>query len=306
LWLLVFTGEIGAYDLQRVSAYVALLELALALATSSFMARIARAIGGRLAGADASPETQATRALEELRTALGSAVATLQIESQSGIQRLRVACPAGMVGGEADAGAFRVVLVKRSERHYTTTVSLGRNESLQFTPRDHAVTAAATELFDVWASAVFDAAHTRRERRAAPRGFAELLQRAAREALERGSPVTVVILLIREAASLPGSTQQWVAGIRGQLRASDVAGMFGEGEIGLLMHETGPDQAREVAARLREVVGGEPGDQAILVGVASRMPGQGSVESIVQEARADAVAGTRRRQLSDSPHGVNR
>lgn len=306
LWLLVFTGEIGAYDLQRVSAYVALLELALALATSSFMARIARAIGGRLAGADASPETQATRALEELRTALGSAVATLQIESQSGIQRLRVACPAGMVGGEADAGAFRVVLVKRSERHYTTTVSLGRNESLQFTPRDHAVTAAATELFDVWASAVFDAAHTRRERRAAPRGFAELLQRAAREALERGSPVTVVILLIREAASLPGSTQQWVAGIRGQLRVSDVAGMFGEGEIGLLMHETGPDQAREVAARLREVVGGEPGDQAILVGVASRMPGQGSVESIVQEARADAVAGTRRRRLSDSPHGVNR
>jgi hypothetical protein len=133
-----------------------------------------------------------------------------------------------------------------------------------------------------------------------------LLQRAAREALERGSPVAVVILLIREAASLPGSTQQWVAGIRGQLRASDVAGMFGEGEIGLLMHETGPDQAREVAARLRKVVGGEPGDQAILVGVASRMPGQGSVESIVQDARADAVAGTWRRRLSDSPHGVNR
>ena len=43
-WLLVFTGEIGAYDLQRISAYVALLDLALSLSTTSFTARILTAI----------------------------------------------------------------------------------------------------------------------------------------------------------------------------------------------------------------------------------------------------------------------
>jgi hypothetical protein len=305
-WLLVFTGEISAYDLQRIRAYLALLELALSLAATSFMARIARAIGGRLAGVDVAPETQARRALEELRTSLGSAAATLQIESKSGSERLRVTCPPELSDNEADAETFRRVLVKRSDRHYTTTVSLGRNESLQFTPRDHAAASAAAEMFDVWASAVFDGPPAYRERRAAPRAFAELLQHSAREAVDRGSPVTVVVLLIQEAASLPGSTQQWVSGIRGQLRASDLAGMLDEGEIGLLMHDAGSDQAKGIAERLRAVVGGEPGHPSILVGVASRTPGQGTVEGIVQDARADAVAGTRRRRLSDSPHGVNR
>ncbi len=305
-WLLVFTGEIGAYDLQRIGAYVALFELALSSATSSFVSRIARAIGGRLAGIDATVETQAIQALEELRTALGSAVATLQIESKSGIQRLRVTSPPEMSESGADVGVFRLVLVKRSERHYTTTVSLGRNESLQFTPRDHAAVSTATEMFDAWASAVFHGTQAHRERRAAPRGFADLLQRSAREAIDRGSPVTVVVLLIHEAVSLPGSTQQWVAGIRAQMRTSDLAGMLDEQEIGLLMHETGSDQAKGIAERLRAVVGGEPGHQSILVGVASRTPGQGTVDSIVQDARADAVAGTRRRRQSDSPHGVNR
>jgi hypothetical protein len=305
-WLLVFTGQIGAYDLQRIDAYCALLELTLSSATTSFIARIARAVGGRLAGVDTTPETQAMRALEELRTALGSAVATLQVESKTGIRRAQVTCPPEMSEGEFSAEAFRLVLVKRSERHYTTTVSLGRNESLQFTPRDHAAAAAATEMFGAWASAVFDDTHVHRERRASPRDFAELLQRSALEALDRGSPVTVVILLIHEAVSLRGSTQQWVAGIRGQLRASDLAGMLGEGEIGLLMHETGSDEAKDIAERLRAIVGGEPGDQSIFIGVASRTPGQGTVDSIVQDARADAVAGTRRRQRSDSPHGVNR
>jgi hypothetical protein len=305
-WLLVFTGEIGAYDLQRIGAYLALLELALSLSTTSFAGRIVTAIGGRLSGIDPAPETQATRALDEVRTALGAAAATLTIESKSGVPLLRLTCPAAASEGVTDTGAFRLVLVKRSERHYTTTVSLGRYESLQFTPRDHAAANAAAAMFDVWAATALGGARARRERRAEPRGFTELLQRSAREALDRGLPVAVVVLVIRDAASLPGSTQRWVAGIRGQLRASDLAGMLGEGEIGLLMIDTGADQAKGIAERLRAVVGGEPGRESILVGVAGRTPDQGTADGIVHDARADAVAGTRRRRGSDSPHGVNR
>jgi hypothetical protein len=305
-WLLVFTGEIGAYDLQRIGAYVALLELALTLSTTAFTAKIATAVGGRLAGTDTSPEIRAASALEELRIALGAAAATLLIESKNGDATLRVTCPAGAPDSIADSGAFRLVLVKRSERHYTTTVSFGRHESLHFTPRDHAAANAAAAMLDIWASTAFGGPVARRERRAAPRGFPELLQRASREALDRGAPVAVVVLVIRDAASLPGATQRWVAEIRGQLRASDLAGMLAEGEIGILMHDTAAEQARGIADRLRTVIGGEPGDESILVGVAGRTPGQGAADGIVQDARADAVAGTRRRRASDSPHGVNR
>jgi len=304
-WLMVFTGEIGAYDLQRIGAYVALLDLALLVSTSAFTARITRTIAASLATIDV-PETQAARALEELRAALGAAAATLTIESSSGVPAFSITAPAGASDLHADASAFRLVLVKRSERHYTTTLSLGRNESLQFTPRDHAAAKVAVRMFDAWAPTVLEGARARFERRAAPRGFAEVLQRSAREALERGAPIAVVVLLIRDAASLPGSTQRWVAGIRAQLRASDLAGMIGEAEIGLLMMDTGAEQAKSIAERLRAIVGGEPGQESILVGVAARNPGQDTVDGIVQDAREDALAGTRHTRASDSPHGVNR
>ena len=304
-WLMVFTGEIGAYDLQRIGAYVALLDLALLVSTSAFTARITRTIAASLATIDV-PETQAARALEELRAALGAAVATLTIESSSGVPAFSITAPAGASDVHADASAFRLILVERSERHYTTTLSLGRNESLQFTPRDHAAAKVAVRMFDAWAPTVLEGARARFERRAAPRGFAEVLQRSAREAHERGAPVAVVVLLIRDAASLPGSTQRWVAGIRAQLRASDLAGMLDEAEIGLLMMDTGAEQAKSIAERLRAVVGGEPGQESILVGVATGNPGQNTVDGIVQDARDDALAGTRRKRASDSPHGVNR
>jgi len=304
-WLLIFTGEIGAYDLQRIGAYVALLDLALALSTTAFVARNVTAIGGRLVGPDASPEGQATRALEELRTALGSTAATLTIESKTGVPLICVMCPTGTSRDGFDAGAFRVVLVKQSERHYTTTVSLARHENLQFTPRDHTAADAAATMFDVWACAALGESSARRERRAAPREFLEVLKRSAREALARGMPVAMVVLLIRDAASMPGSMQRWVADLRAQMRASDLAGMLDEGEIGLLMHDTDAEQAKAIVERLRTVVGGEPGNESILVGVASQKPGQGTVDRIVHDARADA-AGTPHRRASDSPLGVNR
>jgi hypothetical protein len=304
-WLMVFTGEIGVYDLQRIGAYAALLDLALSLSTSAFTARLIKTIGACLVNLEA-PEIQATHALEEVRVALGAAAATLTIESSSGAPALRVSTPTSTSEVDADAHSFRLVLVKRSERHYTTTVSLGRNESLQFTPRDHAAADAAVAMFEAWAPVTLGAGHARRERRSTSRGFTEILQRSAREALERGSPVAVVVLLIRDAVSLPGLTQRWVAGIRAQMRASDLAGMLGEGEIGLLMIDSGADQAKSISERLRAVVSGDPDQESILVGVAARSPGQDTVEGIVQDAREDALAGTRRRRASDSPHGVNR
>jgi GGDEF domain-containing protein len=145
----------------------------------------------------------------------------------------------------------------------------------------------------------------KRERRAMTRGFQEILERSAREALERGRPVAIVVLVVRDAASLPGSTQRWVSGIRGQLRASDIAGMLAEGEIGLLMHDTGLEQARHIGERLRAVAGTSD-REAILIGTSSRSPGQGPVNGIVHDARADALAGTRRPGTTGSPYGVNR
>jgi hypothetical protein len=118
-----------------------------------------------------------------------------------------------------------------------------------------------------------------------------VIERSAKEALELGSPVAVVVLLARDAVFFPGATQRWVAGMRGQLRPLDLAGMLAEGEIGLLMHDTTAHHAKAIAERLRDVVGASPATGPILIGVATRASGSGSVDGLVREARADALGG---------------
>jgi len=290
-WLLVFTGEISTQDLQRLSAYVALLECALSLATAEASSRTLTAVSRRLTDMDGSLEVRATRALDDLRIEVGAASATLTIESAGGASLLRVSSPAASQHAPSSSGASRLVMVTRSERHYTTTVSVARTESLQFTPRDHDVVNAAASMFVAWAPVVLRAVASTHDRRAASRGFQEVLERSAREALEAGSPVTVVVLLIRDAVFLPGATQRWVADMRGQLRPLDLAGVLAEGEIGLLMHDTTAKHAKTIADRLRSVVGSAPGSGPILVGVASRAPGNGVANGLIREARTDALRG---------------
>lgn len=290
-WLLVFTGEIGAQDLQRLGAYVALLECALALATAESASRTMMAISRRLSDAEESLESRATRALDDLRVEVGAASASLMIESATAGPVLRAASPETSSHEGLSASAARLVMVTRSERHYTTTVSVARTENLQFTPRDQDVVNAAATMFVAWAPLALRASSGSRDRRATPRGFHEVIERSAKEALERGAPVAVVVLLVRDAVYFPGATQRWVAGMRGQLRPLDLAGTLTEGEIGLLMHDTTAHHAKGIAERLRAVVGGAGGSGSILIGVATRTPGMGRAEGLVREARADALGG---------------
>jgi len=199
---------------------------------------------------------------------------------------LHAAAP--VIGGTEPAKTSRLTVVDRSDRQYTTTVSIGRSEGLHFTPRDHAVASAAAEILAAWAAS-YRGSRSRRDRRTGAPAFYEVMERSAREAVERGVPVTAVVLLIRDAVLSPGSTQRWVAGMRGQMRPSDLAGMLAEGEIGLLMHDTTTQHAKNIASRLRAVVDGLPGTEPILIGVATRVPGLPISEGVVRDARADAM-----------------
>jgi hypothetical protein len=282
----VFTGAIDAYDLQRLVAYVALLDVALAFASADAAARVTITLARRLADVEDTADTRATLALEELRGVLSASSAALSIESANGEVALRASSP--VVGNAETAKGSRLTVVNRSDRQYTTTVSVGRGDGPQFTPRDYAVATAAADVLNAWAASS-RVATARRDRRTGAPAFYEVMERSAREAVERGTPVTAVVLLIRDAVVSPGSTQRWVAGMRGQMRPSDLAGMLAEGEIGLLMHDTTGQHAKTIASRLRAVVDGLPGTEPSLIGVATRVPGLPLVDGIVREARADAL-----------------
>src|SRR4029079_18818059 len=122
----------------------------------------------------------------------------------------------------------------------------------------------------------------------ASKAFDEVLDRFASQALERGSIVSVVVLLISDAGCFPGLTQQWIERIRATMRASDIVGMLGEGEIGLLLHDTARDRAEIVALRILKML--ETGEGAytspvVATGVASRSPDGPGGAGIAEEAR---------------------
>jgi hypothetical protein len=265
---------------------VALLDVALGFASAEAAAHVATILTRRLAEVDDMPETRASLALEELRGILSASAAALTVDAHSGGVVLRASSP--VIGGSDVPRASRLTVVNRSDRHYTTTVSIDRSEGFQFTPRDHAVAAAAADVLNAWAAS-YRVSTSRRDRRTGAPPFHEVMERSSREAVDRGVPVTAVVLLIRDAMLSPGSTQRWVAGMRAQLRPSDLAGMLAEGEIGLLMHDTTAQHAKTIASRLRAVVDGLPGTDPILIGVATRVPGLPVVDGIVREARADAL-----------------
>src|SRR5207249_2155730 len=131
-----------------------------------------------------------------------------------------------------------------------------------------------------------------RDRRTASRRFDEVLDRFAGQALERGIPVAVVVLFVTDAACFPRLTHQWIAKIRGTMRASDIVGALGEGEIGLLLHDTSHNQAEVVAQRLLKML--QPADEGyrcfVATGVASRAPGAPGGASIAAEARTEAIS----------------
>jgi hypothetical protein len=302
-WLLVFTGAIDAFDLQKLVAYVSLLDIALALASAEAAVRITTTLTRRLAEVEDTAEARASVALEEVRGVLGASSATLNIESANGDVVLHASNP--VIGGVETSKSSRLTVVNRSDRQYTTTVSIGRGEGLPFTPRDHAVATAAADVLNAW-GASHRVSTSRRDRRTGAPAFHEVMERSAREAVERGAPVTAVVLLIRDAVLSPGSTQRWVAGMRGQMRPSDLAGMLAEGEIGLLMHDTTAQHAKAIASRLRAVVDGLPGTDPILIGVATRVPGLPILDGVVREARTDALASRNIEQNAAVAHEVRR
>ena len=200
-WLLVFTGAIDAHDLQRLVAYVSLLDVALALASAEAAVHITSTITRRLAGAEDTADARASAALEEVRGVLGASSATLSIESANGEVVLRGSTP--VISGIETAKSSRLTVVNRSDRQYTTTVSISRGEGLPFTPRDHAVATAAADVLNAWAAA-HRVSTSRRDRRAGAPAFHEVMERSAREAAERGVPITAVVLLIRDAVLVAG------------------------------------------------------------------------------------------------------
>jgi hypothetical protein len=287
-WLVVFCGAISRAEAARLGLYVRLLDQLLRTVVSEATIKLVCAMSSHLLEHGDTANDAASAAVDALNASTGMASSALKVTTMYGAPLIQVG---QMEPRQGDVpGGSRHVIVRRIPNRYTLTLVLTSAEGRRITLQQRDVADAAASLLDAWVRSVLGRLQ-QHDRRTASRTFDEVLDRFAGQAIERGSAVSMVVLLLADAASHPGLTQQWIARIRGTMRASDIVGMLGEGEIALLLHETALDRAEAVAQRIvkmLETIGDHP-SPIVATGVASRLPGSAGGAGLAAEARNDAM-----------------
>jgi hypothetical protein len=288
-WLIVFCGAISRAEAARLGLYVRLLEQVVRTAVSEATIKLVCAMSSHLLEhADAASDA-ASAALDALNASTGMASSALKVTTAYGAPLIQLG---QMEPRQGDApGGSRLVIVRRAPNQYTLTLVLTSAEGRRVTRQQREVADAAANLLDAFVRSVLGRLQ-QHDRRTAARTFDEVLDRFAGQAIERGSAVSMVVLLMADAASYPGLTQQWIARIRGVMRAPDIVGMLGEGEIALLLHDTPLDRAEAVAQRIvkmLDTIGDRHPSPVVATGVATRLPGSGNGAGLAAEARNDAM-----------------
>ena len=281
-WLLTMSGHIDACDPQVMGNYISALDMAVALATAASRTRVAVLLSHRLS-MPAEPGGGFEAALEALRTAVGATSASFVVESAG--RRVVYHAGSGEIGAAAgDSDRARVTVRRVLAGGEGATLGLVRSDQQHFTPLEHSMALVAAELLADWVGKPAASG----EPAEAVTVFGRTMERLASEALERGLAVTAVVLSTTGAA--PGASQTFVDELRRQMRQSDVVGVLRPGEVGLLLPDTTAAHATVVARRLRGALGALAASRASIraIGFATRMPGEGMADGILNDARANA------------------
>jgi hypothetical protein len=286
-WLIVCCGAISPPEAQRLALYVRLLDQLMRTVIADATMTLINAISAHLLEQREVAADAAGAALDAVIAGTGMASSALKVTTGFGAPLLQVGQAEPPSG--APTGTSRLVTVRRVPNRYTLTLVLTANEGRRITRQQRDIVESAANLLDAWVRGVL-ARLQQRDRRSASKTFDEVLDRFAGHALEHGSTVSMIVMLMADAACFPGLTQQWIARIRATMRGSDIVGMLGEGEVALLLHDTGRDRADAVALRVVKMLDTTRYPSPVVAtGVASRAPGGAGGAGFVAEARSDAM-----------------
>lgn len=285
-WLIVLSGPIEHADLARLDACVAVLRMSLDSHGAGMTAEAVAAVASRLMSGG-STDACATQALAEVREILGASSAALTIDGPDG-QRAVHAASRGAEGRAHDpANATRLVVARRVEGGGSLSLALAHWDGRHFSPQEHQVSEAVATSFERWSQGLVLWKESGRERRRATSRFEKDIEEFTAHALARGIATTTIVVRASAAINTPGLTQRWVAGIRAQMRASDLVGVIGDGEVAVLLHDATAEQADRAIARVTAVVTATPEGGVVSVGVSTRQPGEHAAGA-VEDARRRA------------------
>ena len=288
-WLVAITGSVESDELQRLNLYVTLLDQAVARATQATMADVLATVSMLLLADSGNPEEQARQAVLHVQRALAMPSAALTATSRTGAPLLHVGPAFAAADLAAGSGDGKIVIIRRDPQQYAMALVAEWPADHRVTQRENHVVEAVAGLFESWVRRLVRQSAHAGDRRASSRGFDEVLERFARDAVQGGIPVTAVVIAFGDAAFRPEVTQARVARIREHLRGSDLVGRLGAGDVGLLLQDTAAAQAEALMARVRRVLereGVPPGQ--VSIGMATRRPGDPVTGALAEEARQRA------------------
>jgi hypothetical protein len=288
-WVVAITGTIESDELQRISLYATLLEQAVSRATQAATAAVLATVSKVLLADAGNPEEQARQAVHHVQTALAMTRATFTVTSRTGTPLLHVGPAFAAANLAAGSGAGKVVIVRRDPQHYAMAMVAEWAADHHVTRRESHVVEAVASLLESWVRRLVRQSVHGGDRRASARGFDDVLEQLARDAVQGGIPVTAVVISFADAAFRPDLTQARVARLRENLRDSDLVGRLREGDVGLLLQDTAAAQAEVLIARVRRLLerdGVPPGQ--VSIGMATRRPGEPTTNALAEEARQRA------------------
>jgi hypothetical protein len=280
-WLIAICGSIQSDEAPRLALYVSLLDQAMTRVTQAATAAVLATLSSHLLADSENPAEQARRALLQLQTALAMTGAAFTVTSRTGAPVLHVGgayTAADLTeGGRAD----RVVIIRRDPQQYAMALVGSWSADHHVTQQESHVAHAAADVLESWVKRLVRQSRAG-DRRTTRHGFDEVLERAARNAVQDGIPVTALVISFGDATLRPDLTQARAVRIREHLRGGDLVGRLGDGEVGVLLYDTSDAQADMPIVRLRRLLERESN---VFIGMATRKPGEPTVNALAQEAR---------------------
>jgi GGDEF domain-containing protein len=300
-WLLLLSGPIPPDIVSRVRAYMTLLEQWLTHAGVASVSRVITAMSAALIDDDEYCEASGTRALSQLLNVLRMRSAVWTVNASDGTPLLRVA---EHRPGRYSSDAVESTSVRRTSRGLTMTLVVVPGNERRVTPQENDALESAADLMAHWSRRLLpEMPHG--ERRSTSRQFDQLLESIAKESMQRGSAVSLIMLSLPSDALGPSNTnrgaqpatapaavaRRWVREIRTHLRPADLVGLLTDREIAVLLQDAPDHHAQAVAQRLRNLVTTDANTPAAphpLLGFVSWAPGDPVPDALVQHARQKA------------------
>jgi hypothetical protein len=294
-WLIVLCGGFFGRDEARMGLYVDLLREAIGRVAMIAETRTSWAILQQLLAAAGSVEATGEAALGELSRAVDAGGAALVVTAPNGVHTLSLGDGDAFSTSDPPIEFDQLVSTQPVLDAQTMVLAVRRPHGQAFTRRDQQLLDRAAATFAAWLPGVLRQPGHDQERRTENRDFDGVLDRVAARTIADGLNVVVLVVLAPGVVSRPGLLHKWVAEIRGQLRASDLAGGLSDREIGVLLSGTTPDQLAAVRSRiLRRVTvpdaAGAP--TPVTIGVASHSADKPIDGSLVRLARENATRRT--------------